>query len=371
MGRYLFFSHDGYGLGHIRRNSVIARALSRAEPDAGVWLMTGVPSRPAWLERWGDRVIRIPPLVKDGGSGYRPLAGSFEQTVSERRSAFTETVDRIRPDVVVVDRHPLGTAGELGEGLEIAVRRGSALVLGLRDILDDPDVVAEEIGGDDWAAVPDLYDMVLVYGASRFCDHRDEYGLPVAPTYCGWVVEPPPTRRREPRLLAAAAGGGGDGDSVFRLAAEAVRRRPDWRAEVAVGPFADPAPIRRAARGLSGRLKVHEAMAECGALFARAGRVLQMAGYNSTIEAIAAGIRSVLVPRRFPRREQAIRAERLARLGLADVVDPDTRVDDLMPLLGRPRTVDRAEVARSGIDLRGAERAAGWLRLLAKDVRAA
>jgi len=368
MGRYLFFSHDGYGLGHVRRNSVIAQALQRAEPNASVTIVTGVPSRPAWLERWGRNVVRIPALLKDGRGRYRPIGMSFEEAVARRAGIFIETVDRVRPHVVVVDRHPFGTAGELRDGLETATRRGSALVLGLRDILDDPSVVEDEMKGQDWAEVPDLFAEVLVYGARRFCDHEEEYGLPVRPTYCGWVVGASMPRTRDPRLLAAAAGGGGDGEAVFRLATQALHRQPSWRGELAAGPFADARAVRRAARSLNGRLKVHQGMSDCGALFARAGAVVQMAGYNSTFEALRAGHRSVLVPRRHPRREQAIRAERLAGLGLADVVEPDASPEDLVRLLDRLRTVRAAAVARAGIDMRGADRAAACIRRVAEGV---
>ncbi len=371
MGRYLFFSHDGYGLGHVRRNSVIAQALKRAEPNASVTIVTGVPSRPTWLERWGRDVVRVPPLLKDGRGRYRPLEMSFEEAVARRAAIFVETVHRVRPHVVVVDRHPFGTAGELREGLEMAARRGSALVLGLRDILDDPSVIADEMKGQDWAEVPDLFAEVLVYGARRFCDHQEEYGLPVRPTYCGWVVDSPAPRARDPRLLAAAAGGGGDGEAVFRLATQALLRQPNWRGELAAGPFGDAHAVRRAACSLNGRLKVHQGMSECSALFARAGAVVQMAGYNSTFEALRAGHRSVLVPRRHPRREQAIRAERLVGLGLVDVVEPDASPEDLVRLLDRPRTVGPATVTRSGVDMRGADRAAAWIRRVAEVVSAA
>src|SRR6266511_4213566 len=296
MGRYLFFSHDGYGLGHVRRNSVIAQALQRAEPNASVTLVTGVPNRPAWLERWGRRVVRVPPLLKDGQGRYRPLEMSFEEAVARRAAIFSETVDRVRPHVVVVDRHPFGTVGELREGLEMAARRGSALVLGLRDILDDPAVISDEMKRQDWAEVPTLFAEVLVYGARWFCDHQEEYGLQVPPAYCGWVVD-------------------------------------------------SPAPGARDSR--------------------------QLAGYNSTFEAILAGHRSVLVPRRHPRREQAIRAERLAGLGLVDVVEPDASPEDLVRLLNGPRTISPATVTRSGIDMRGADRAAAWIRRVAEGVRAA
>lgn len=371
MARYLFFSHDGYGLGHVRRNCVIAGAVRRAEPSASITLVTGVPKRPAWLERWGRRVVRVPPLLKDHEGRYRPLDMTFEEAVAHRAAVFTNTIDLFRPDVVVVDRHPFGTAGELREGLQTAARRGASLVLGLRDILDEPAVVAREMSGDDWAAVPDLFAEVLVYGAQRFCDHQDEYDLPVRPTYCGWVVEAPVRGERDPHLLAAAAGGGGDGAAVFRLATEALRRRPSWRGELAAGPFGDAEAVRRAARSVKGRLKVHRAMSECRDLFARAGAVVQMAGYNSTFEALAAGHASALVPRRHPRAEQAIRAERLAAMGLGEVIEPNADPEDLVRLLDRPRRIGPDALARAGIDLIGAERAAAHIRGAAEGARVA
>jgi predicted glycosyltransferase len=86
-----------------------------------------------------------------------------------------------------------------------------------------------------------------------------------------------------------------------------------------------------------------------------------MAGYNSTLEALAAGQRPILVPRRSPRREQAIRAWRLAALGLADVVDEGAAAAEVDWLLGRWRLLEPGAVAAAGIDLDGARRAAARL----------
>ena len=47
-----------------------------------------------------------------------------------------------------------------------------------------------------------------------------------------------------------------------------------------------------------------------------------MGGYNSLVEALALGKRVVVVPRFKPRKEQLVRAERFARLGLIRCVDP-------------------------------------------------
>jgi predicted glycosyltransferase len=201
---------------------------------------------------------------------------------------------------------------------------------------------------------------VLVYGERVLCDHELEYGLPLAPTYCGWVVDKAAARKRDPRLLVIAGGGGGDGEAVFRLGMQVVALQPRMRAVLVAGPYA----TRRALEELTGdrsalaRLRVVRDAPGCAPLFTQAGGVVQMAGYNSTFEALAAGVRSVLVPRRSPRREQAIRASRLAALDLADVVDEQASAEEVAWLLERDRMLSDGALERAGIFLDGAERAA-------------
>ena len=365
MSRFLFISHDGFGLGHARRNEVIAREVLGSDRDAQIVLVTGVAKRVAWLN--GDehvRVVRVPPLLKDSDGAYRNGTMPFADALAARGRAVVDAVRTDRPDVVIVDRHPFGTAGELREGLELARTAGAALVLGLRDVLDEPSVVAQELASRAWDGATDLYDRVLVYGAPLLVDHEVEYGLPTAPEYCGWVVAPATFAEPEPRLLAVAAGGGGDGAPVFRLGSRLVELRSAWRGVVAAGPYAAPAAGLAPGAG-GGRLRVLDAVSSCGPLFSRAEAVLCMAGYNTTLEALAAGRRPILVPRRSPRREQAIRAWRLAALGLADVVDEGADAEEISWLLDRDRRLTPARLLEAGIVLDGARRAAQVLLELA------
>jgi len=359
MTRYLFCSHDGFGLGHVRRNTLIAQALIEADPTAEVTVLTGVAIRPQWISDPRIRVVGLPPLLKDSEGAYRSPDMSFEAAVQRRAAVVDRTVDRWRPDVVLVDRHPYGTAGELRPALELARRRGARIVLGLRDVLDVPATVRAEIGGRGWDGVPSVFDEIFVYGAPAICDHAIEYRLPLPPTYCGWVAPPPAPRREEPRLLVVAAGGGGDGADVYTLGLEVVRRLPQHRAIVVAGPYA-ARPEHELA--LASRVSLVTNAPGCLDLFTRAESVLQMAGYNSTVEALVAGIRPILLPRRSPRREQAIRASRLATLGLADVVDAGAAADEVAWLVQRRRTVTPAALHEAGISLNGAAVAAELLR---------
>jgi predicted glycosyltransferase len=67
---------------------------------------------------------------------------------------------------------------------------------------------------------------------------------------------------------------------------------------------------------------VLEFVHEIEKLMAASDRIVAMGGYNTVCEVLAARKPLLLVPRVAPRHEQAIRAERLEALGLADVLLP-------------------------------------------------
>ncbi|MGG5258222.1 glycosyltransferase family protein [Phycicoccus avicenniae] len=360
--RVVLTSHDGFGLGHARRNSRIAAAVRAQDPDAEITLVTGLASEHEWLGADGVRVVRVPAVTKDATGRYTTRdGGDLAVALRERARRFAEVVEEARPDVLLVDRHPLGIGGELRPAVAAARRGGAAVVLGLRDILDEPPVVRAELAGPDWAGAGRFVDEVLVYGAPAICDHVEEYGLPVTPEYCGIVTAPVAT----PRPLAppvggtvlVTAGGGGDGDVVGSvLEAVADTARYD-RVVVVRGP---------AARwSVPAGVDVVAPRDDCTDLYEAASASVQMGGYNSTYEAIVSGLRPLLVPRRAPRREQAIRAGRLACLGLADVLDPGAGPDEVRWLLDRPRLQTGWDLARSGLDVDGAARVAGRVLALA------
>ncbi|QKE84489.1 hypothetical protein [Arthrobacter sp. NEB 688] len=352
--RVVLVSHDGFGLGHARRNSRIAAAVRALAPSAEVTLVTGLASHHAWLGADGVRVVRVPAVTKDASGRYVTGGADLPTTLRERARVFAEVVESTQPDVLVVDRHPLGIEGELRPAVAAARRAGAAVLLGLRDILDAPPVVRAELAGPEWAGAGRWVDEVLVYGSPSICDHVAEYALPVRPVYCGIVTAPvAPPRPLAPATggtVLVTAGGGGDGD-VLASVLEAVAATPRYEHVVAVrGPAARwtvPAGV-----------EVLAPRDDCTELYAAASASVQMGGYNSAYEAVVSGLRPLLVPRRAPRREQAIRAGRLACLGLADVLDPGAGPDEVRWLLDRPRLQTGWDLARSGLDVDGAARVA-------------
>jgi predicted glycosyltransferase len=269
-----------------------------------------------------------------------------------------------------VDRHPFGIFGELREGLEHAHSRGSRVVLGLPDVLDDPAAVATELRGAHWAGVAETYHEALVYGERRFCDHESEYSLPVRPRYNGWLADPEKPGRRQPRLLAIAAGGGSETEAICRLGLEVLSLQPRWTAIFAAGPFGgDEALAQPAAVSPGGQGSNAATVDGCSRLFSRASGVVQEATYNSTYEALAAGLRPIFPPQGPAGREESIRATRLAALELADAFADGVVPGDVARLLERPRLLPTSALRTAGITLDGAPRAAGHLLDVSRDRR--
>jgi predicted glycosyltransferase len=91
--------------------------------------------------------------------------------------------------------------------------------------------------------------------------------------------------------------------------------------------------------------------------------VVSMAGYNTSVELLAARKKAILVPRSVPREEQKLRAGLLARLGLCECVPADERLasslaEQVPAALAAPVPHERLW---GSVDLQGAERIAAEL----------
>jgi len=212
MPKVCIYSHDTFGLGHLRRNLAIADQLLRSEPRFEVWLLTGSPVIRQWTLPPGLHVQPLPPVVKTGADQYAARAPGqlFGLTKGYREALIMKLVEEQRPDVFLVDHAPCGMNGELLSTLALIRNElpQTRTVLGLRDILDGPAAVQRSWAEQDVPAlIEHAYDDVFVYGSERLFDVVSAYGLsgPVAQRvkYCGYVLG-----RSRAEQLSAAAGAG-------------------------------------------------------------------------------------------------------------------------------------------------------------------
>jgi predicted glycosyltransferase len=332
--RVLLYSHDTFGLGHLRRSRAIAQALTAADPDLSALIVTGSPV--AGRFDFPDRVdfVRLPGVVKlpDGSYKSHNLAVDVDETTRLRAALLDAAAETFAPDLLIVDKEPWGFRGELESVLRNARRRGARAVLGVRDVLDEPRALAEEWARKNAAAaIESFYDEIWIYGLPEICRPLD--GLPLSAralaraTYAGYLRREPPgwpngTRPPLPDdFVLVTTGGGGDGEELIDWALAAYERDPDipLSAVLVYGPFM-PAELRaefdrRAAR-FGGRIVAMAFDSRMERLVQEARGVVAMGGYNTFCEILSFDKPAVIAPRLSPRLEQFIRAEAAERLGL-------------------------------------------------------
>ena len=344
--RVLVYSHDSFGLGHIRRCRTIAHALVAHHRKLNVLILSGCPIIGRFSFRSRVDFVRVPGVMKLRNGEYtsQALDQTLEHTLALRASIIEHTARAFDPHLFLVDKEPLGLLGEAGATLRMLRRRGRCrTVLGLRDVMDDPTSLAEE-----WRrkgvlpALRRLYDHIWVYGVPQVYDPVTAYRLaPDVASKTAFTGYLPREARRDVLLPAAAqriveqgpfylvtTGGGGDGADLVDAVLSVYERFPDrlpWPALVVYGPFL-PAPARAAFERRAGRLPrvttltFHE---DLEALMERAAAVVSLGGYNTFCEILSLNKRTLIVPRVRPRSEQLLRSEAAQRLGLARMLHPD------------------------------------------------
>jgi predicted glycosyltransferase len=338
--RVLIYSHDSFGLGHIRRCRTLGHAIAEAFRGVEVLIVSGSPIIGSFDFKARVDFIRVPGLIKLRNGEYESLARHrpVTETTRLRAAMIGETALNYRPDVFIVDKEPLGLRGELNPTLEKLKARGVKLVLGLRDVLDAPDVLAEEWKRKNaYAAVEDLYDAIWIYGLEAFYDPLQ--GMPLSANvraktfYTGYLRRPQPTARvyDEQRLedfphrLVVTPGGGGDGaqmvDSVLHAYESSGESLPP--ALFVLGPFM-PAQERANFAHRAKQTPLCEAItfdSRVERRLACAAGVIAMGGYNTFCEMLSFDKPAVLMPRSAPRLEQTIRARRAAELDLCNWIE--------------------------------------------------
>src|ERR687897_2360635 len=131
-GRILIYSHDTFGLGHLRRCRTIAHSLVESFKQLSVLILSGSPIIGSFDFRTRVDFVRVPGVIKLRNGEYTPLHLhlGLEQTLALRSSIVRHTADIFDPHLFLVDKEPLGLRGEVRETLLMLKERGTHLVLG-------------------------------------------------------------------------------------------------------------------------------------------------------------------------------------------------------------------------------------------------
>ena len=342
----LIYSHDTFGLGHLRRCRTIAHSVVEHYDQASVLILSGSPIIGSFDYRSRVDFVRVPGVIKLRNGEYTSLNLHIDtqKTLDIRASIIRHTAEIFDPDLFLVDKEPLGLRGEVAETLALMRERGTPTVLGLRDVMDEPALLAPE-----WArknampALSTLYDEIWVYGLESICDPLAGLAVPedvrAKMHYTGYLRRTVPRLDRPARdiaipdepFLLVTTGGGGDGEVLIDWVLRAYEDDPglSYRSILVLGPFMAPeaqTDFFTRAGGLD-KIEILTFDSHIGTLMARAAGIVAMGGYNTICEILSFDKPALIVPRMVPRLEQYIRASRLQHLGLLQML-PDDSIRD-------------------------------------------
>ena len=265
---------------------------------------------------------------------------------------------------------------------------GTRVVLGIRDVLDDPLVTRQEWLADRTRdALARWYHQIWVYGDRRLHDPLALLPIPrhIAKNviYTGYLAHGRGSSGCRPAkrpYVLAAFGGGADGFTVAdafvrselphgydgillagpQMPPEQVRDREpgredphDERAEDEDGRGLGRSAAQRAG------MRVIASVDDAAGLVAGAAALVGMGGYNTVCEAIAARTPMLVIPRVVPRREQLVRASVMSEAGLIDMLLPESLSPEAISAWLRMSTLRADRPTPASVDLDGLRRIPG------------
>lgn len=339
----LMYSHDTYGLGHIRRTMAIANHLRDA--NTNVLILTGSPIAGRFQFPQHVDFVRIPGMIKKTNDEYQSLSIRIDQekALTIRTNIILATAKTFQPHLFIVDKEPLGLKREVLPTLKWLKNENpsSRTVLGLRDVLDDSEVIQKDWQEKEvYSFLEKLYDEIWVYGNRDIYNPIEMYNFPLKihdrVNFTGYIPRrslsakiKSNVRKRyrimdDDKFVLITTGGGGDGLEVIEhyLAMHAYFPTSlPFKSLIITGPFM-PKTIRekfkkRAKKFGIKTLPFHPRLEE---LMAASDLVVSMGGYNTICEILTQQTPALIIPRETPRKEQLIRARMLKSRGLLDFI---------------------------------------------------
>lgn len=370
--KIMVYSHDSYGLGNVRRMLSICQYLLKSIPDVSILLISGSPMLQSFRLPVGLDYIKLPCLNRgtSGEIAAKYLNTDINSTLKLRSELILATAKNYQPDLVLVDKKPSGIQGELDSTINYLKSNSPAtkLVLLLRDILDTPNKTIQQWQQESYyQKVESLFDRILVVGMPEIFDLCREYQFNLAITakvrFCGYLrkesgLKDCCTIRQElgikpdEKLVLVTPGGGEDGYFLInnyltglgqnkkRFQNEKIRSLIFCGAEM---PIEQQQKIYLQAKKYS-HVTVLEFTNDLMSYVNTADAVICMCGYNTITEVLQKRKRVIVVPRIKPGQEQLIRAQRLAKVGLIQMIhpeelEPNLLIETLFNILGQVRNV--------------------------------
>jgi predicted glycosyltransferase len=379
--KIVYYCQHVLGMGHYFRSLEICKAFKDHEV---ILVSGGMPMNMPVPEH--VREVSLLPLSMD--PDFIRLEsdsdiGTIEEIKAARKHALYDLFLRECPDLFMVELFPFGRKAFGFELIPVfdAIRQKrlcpSRVVCSLRDVLvEKKDIRTYE--SKVIAALNQWFDALLIHSdpivvkLDETFSRMAEIRIPVV--YTGFVTPRPRKGDRtairhkigiddDSRLIVASAGGGKVGfallDAVIR-AFGMISLDVDVRLQLFTGPFMENEAVLHLQAMGTDRIAVSRFTPDFPAWLSAADLSVSMAGYNTCMNILAAGVPSLVWP--FAQnREQRLRAGRISEMGGMRILEnADLEPDHLADLMSRVLT----EGIRPGdsVDLDGAVHTVDWIQ---------
>jgi predicted glycosyltransferase len=384
MQRIMFYCQHILGMGHLVRSMEIVRELVK---DFQVCFINGGEIIDEFPIPQGVEIINLPAIKTDSEfQQLQPVDSnlSLEEVKEIRCQKLLDTVESFCPDLLLIELFPFGRGKFKFELLPLLkklrqINPQAKVVSSLRDIVEtkkkEPDKYEEKV----CQLLNQYFDLLLIHGDPQFQTLSETFSrvkdIQCPTYYTGYVVQPEPERELEinddrPAILVSV-GGGRFGhellDAILGTVPFLQDKIPHYF-QIFTGPFMPEDKFLELERKANycDRVCLERFTTNLLGYMKRAELSISMSGYNTTMNVLTTGVRSMLMAfTGNDDREQTIRSQKLANLGIVELIEPEdleaTRLaDKIINCLQR-------EQNKVSFDFAGAPKTAKYLKELTVD----
>ncbi|NJK69534.1 MAG: glycosyl transferase [Microcoleus sp. CSU_2_2] len=389
MKKLMFYCQHILGIGHLVRSMEIVRGLVT---DFEICFVNGGKTIAGFEIPAGVEVVNLPAIETD--SEFQNLAvvddnRSLEEVQEFRKDRLLEIFNSFQPDILMIELFPFGRrrfSFELMPLLEQVKAKGrvTKVVCSLRDIVvtkQDQERHEEKI----CKLMNQYFDLLLIHGDRQFQPLEESFSrisdLNCKVHYTGYVVQSSPVnpvlndedkavlKSRKPIILASI-GGGRFGHELLESLVEAapiIEWIVEHQIQIFTGPFFPDEKFAQmqASTANQPNINIQRYTPNLLAYMEKADLSISMGGYNTTMNILTTGVRSMMLP--FVGNgdlEQTIRSQKLEKLGILNVIRPA----DLEPRNFAKKIVQCLMETPNPVrlDLQGVDKTAAFLNGLVK-----
>jgi uncharacterized protein (TIGR00661 family) len=394
MKKILFYCQNLLGMGHLVRTTEIIRNLVK---DFQVCLIQGGQTVQGFEFPPEVEAIHLPAVQSVNSTLWEQnqirvvdSSLSLEEVKEIRKNTLLKVFEEFQPDCLVTEGYPfskISLSFELVPLLERArsQRHSTLVVCSLRDIImvkEIPNRAQEEEKRCQF--LNHYYDMLLIHSDPKIHRLKENFfrtqNITCPMHYTGYVVQSPTENKAQSAediaclnskvpLILVSVGGGKLGHDLLECVVESapiIEKALPHRIQVFTGPFIPDEKFVQLQNLAANKsiITIRRYTTNLLAYMEKASLSISLGGYNTTMNVLKTGVRSMIYPSQKDR-EQAIRAEKLEKLGILDVI----RSHDLEPARLAQRVIDCLHKEPVGntteiLELQGAEKTAELLKAL-------